>query len=359
MTKVLSLMTKRYYNLYSQIHMFPNLWMAFDQASSGKRSRPSAAKFEYHLEQELVALQTELREERYQLGGYRSFTVQDPKRRRISAAPFRDRVVHHALMNVIGPLFERQFIYDTYANRVGKGTHAALDRCTYFMRRYRYALPCDVKQFFPSIDHAILREILAKTIGDAKTLRLCEGIIASGAGILDEEYDMTYFPNDDLFAASRPRGLPIGNLTSQFWANVYLGELDHFVKRELKASAYIRYVDDFVLFADSPNILHEWREAIIQFLICLRLTVHQDTAQPRPTKDGLSFLGFIVFPESRRLKSRKGFAYRRHLRTLFKNFRAGELQRDRIDASIMAWVGHARHGDTYGLRRAVLGRLLI
>ena len=136
-------MTRPYYNLYPHIYTFPNLWLAFDQAAAGKRSRPSVAKFEYHLERELIDLQNELREERYQPGGYRSFTVHDPKRRRISAAPFRDRVAHHALMNIIGPLFERQFIYDTYANRVGKGTHAALDRCTYFMRRYRY-VPFDV-----------------------------------------------------------------------------------------------------------------------------------------------------------------------------------------------------------------------
>ena len=136
-------MTKPYYNLYPHIYTFSNLWLAFDKASQGKRSRPTVAKFEYHLERELIELQNELREERYQPGGYRSFTVHDPKRRRISAAPFRDRVAHHALMNIIGPLFERQFIYDTYANRVGKGTHAALDRCTYFMRRYRY-VPFDV-----------------------------------------------------------------------------------------------------------------------------------------------------------------------------------------------------------------------
>ena len=185
-------------------------------------------------------------------------------------------------------------------------------------------------------------------------MMMCERLITSGAGILDEEYDVAYFPNDDLFAASRQRGLHIGNLTSQFWANVYLGELDHFIKRDLKAAAYIRYVDDFVLFADDKNILHEWREAIIQFLIRLRLTIHENTAQPRPTHTGLPFLGFIVFPDHRRLKPRKGYAYRRHLRTLLQKFRALELPRDKVDASVKAWVGHVQHGDTWGLRCAVL-----
>jgi retron-type reverse transcriptase len=352
-------MPRRYYNLYPQIHTFSNLWLAFDKASKGKRRRPTVAKFEYHLERELIDLQSELREERYKPGGYRSFTVHDPKRRRISAAPFRDRVVHHALMNIIGPLFERQFIYDTYANRVGKGTHAALDRCTYFMRRYRYVLPCDIKQFFPSIDHAILRDILDKTVGDGRTLKLCERIITSGTGILDEEYEMTYFPNDDLLAASRPRGLPIGNLTSQFWANVYLGELDQFIKRELRVTAYIRYVDDFLFFADDKKNLAEWREAIVQFLICLRLTIHTNTSQPRPVKDGIPFLGFIVFSDHRRLKPRKGYAFRRHLRTMHMQYRADELPRAKMDASVCAWVGHVQHGNTYGLRQAVLTPLAL
>ena len=147
-------MATPYYGLYPNIYAFFNLWLAFKHAARGKRSHPSVAVFEYNLEAELIALQTELRDGTYTPRGYRSFTVHDPKRRKISAAPFRDRVAHHALMNVIGPLLERQFIHDSYANQIGKGTHAALDRCTHFLRRYRYVLPCDVKQFFPSIDHA-------------------------------------------------------------------------------------------------------------------------------------------------------------------------------------------------------------
>jgi hypothetical protein len=132
----------------------------------------------------------------------------------ISAAPFRDRVLHHALCRVVEPIFDRTFIHDSYACRVGKGNHRAVERCSQFARRHAYVLKCDIVKFFPSIDQAILRDLLARRIADAQTLWLIDLILASGAGVLEREYTMHYFPGDDLFAACRPRGLPIGNLTS-------------------------------------------------------------------------------------------------------------------------------------------------
>ena len=151
--------------------------------------------------------------------------------------------MHHALCNIIQPLFERRFIFDSYANRKGKGTHAALDRAQEFARRYPYVLKCDVEHFFPTIDHALLKAQLARLITDRETLWLAGQILDSGADI-HQDIAPHLFPGDDLFAVVRPRGLPIGNLTSQFWANVYLNPLDHFIKRELKCPAYVRYVDD-------------------------------------------------------------------------------------------------------------------
>jgi hypothetical protein len=155
----------------------------------------------------------ELVAQTYRPGAYYSFYIRDPKRRLISAAPFRDRVVHHALCNVIEPLFERTFIGDSYANRVGKGTHRALDRAQELARRYQYVLQCDVEQFFPSVDHTVLRAIISRKIADEQVMWLVDQILNSGAGVLTEEYTMVYFPGDDLFAVNRPRGLPIGNLT--------------------------------------------------------------------------------------------------------------------------------------------------
>ncbi|MCB0226520.1 MAG: hypothetical protein KDI02_22700 [Anaerolineae bacterium] len=141
-------MAKTYKNLYNQLGVPLNLWAAYKQAAKGKRSQPTVAAFEYDLEAHLLSLEYELRDKTYQPGDYHNFTIDVPKRRLISAAPFRDRVVHHALMNVIEPLFERQFIHDSYANRLGKGTHKAVDRCTYYLRRHKYVMHCDVKQFF-------------------------------------------------------------------------------------------------------------------------------------------------------------------------------------------------------------------
>lgn len=344
---------KTYKHLYPQVIAFRNLLQAWRKARQGKRYKQAAADFECHLDEEMTALCHELETESYQPGGYRHFTVHEPKRRKISAAPFRDRVVHHALCNVIMPIYERKFINDSYANRVGKGTHKALDRCTQFMRRFKYVLQCDVEQFFPAIDHTVLKGILARTIACPLTLRLCDKIINSGTGVLTEEYQMRYFPGDDLFAVNRPRGLPIGNLTSQFWANVYLNELDQFVKHRLRCQGYTRYVDDFLLFGDDKNVLHQWRRQIITFLQSLRLTIHEERAHPVPVQTGITFLGFRVFPDHRLLKREKGIVYRRHLYALHKEVQRGELPQKRLHESLLAWVGHVQHGDTWELRRAI------
>jgi RNA-directed DNA polymerase len=230
--------------MYDKLVSWDNLLLAYRKAAKGKRGQPNVAAFEYSLEDNLLKLQQELQDFTYHPGPYTSFHIHEPKPRLISAAPFRDRVVHHALCNLIEPLFERSFIFDTYANRVGKGTHRALDRAQALSRLYPYLLQCDICQFFPSIDHNTLQNDLAQKIPDEKILWLCDQILASGVGVLSEVYEMVYFTQDDLFAASRPRGLPIGNLTSQFWGNVYLNGFDHFVKRELRCPAYLRYVDD-------------------------------------------------------------------------------------------------------------------
>jgi RNA-directed DNA polymerase len=348
---------KTYRNLYASIIDWDNLMLAWRKARRGKRYTPAAAAFERALDRELPALQRELAAECYQPGAYRSFLIHEPKRRKISAAPFRDRVVHHALCNVIEPVFERRFIADSFANRRGKGSHRALDRCTHFMRRHRYVMHLDVQQFFPGIDHALLKGILTRTVACRPTLALCDRIIDSGRGLLANEYDMMYFAGDDLFASLRPRGLPIGNLTSQFWANVYLNELDQFVKHRLKARAYLRYVDDMLLFADDKAALHCWRGEIIERLASLRLTLHEQRAQPRPVENGVTFLGFVIFPDHRRLKRRKGIAYQRHLKSLAVQYRAGEIEWKDVNASVQSWIGHVSHGDTWGLRRSIFSEV--
>jgi retron-type reverse transcriptase len=347
---------KSYANLYPALVGFENLYQAYRQAARGKRRTSAVASFEYNLEANLFELQEELKSQTYRPGAYYSFYIHDPKRRLISAAPFRDRVVHHALCNLIEPIFERTFIGDSYANRLGRGTHRALDRAQAFARAHAYVLQCDVKQFFPSVDLTILRDLLARKIADLQVMWLCEQILNSGAGVLRDEYEMVYFPGDDLLAALRPRGLPIGNLTSQFWANVYLNELDQFVKRELRCRAYLRYCDDFLLFSDSKRRLWAWKAAIRQRLAALRLTLHEASSTVYPTRAGIPFLGFRLYPDHRRLLRRNGVAFARRQRRCYRQIARGEMTHAEWHKRLQGWIAHARHGDTWGLRRSLLSR---
>ena len=334
-----------------------NLLLAWRNAARGKRGKAGVAVFEHQAADRLLEMQAALREGTWQPGGFVHFEIHAPKKRRISAAPFADRVIHHALCNVIGPAFERQFIADSYANRVGKGTHRAVDRLQQFAQRYRYALRLDLVKHFPSIDHQILVDTLRPGIPDRRVLALAARIIASGDRVLEQEYSMVWFPGDDLWAALRPRGLPIGNLTSQFWSNCYMNPFDHFVKRELRCPAYLRYVDDMALFSDSKQELWEWKERIVTRLARLRLTIHEGPAQVVPVAAGIPWLGFVVYPAHRLLKGRKAVAATRRLGERFDEWQAGRISFAEFDASVQGWVNHVRYADTWGLREEVLGRM--
>jgi len=352
-------MTRTFNGLYPRIYDMENMWLAWRRARlGGKRKWSSVADFEIDLEQNLVALHEELRDKTYRPGPYRHFTIARPKIRRISAAPFRDRVVHHALMQVTWPIMEARMIDDSYACRVGKGTHAALDRCQHFCRGHRYVLQCDVVQYFPSVDHAILRRQLARHIACRGTLWLMDEILASGEGVLSEHYDMVYFSGDDLLAVERPRGLPIGNLTSQNWANVHLNDLDQFVKHELRCRAYLRYCDDFLLFADDKATLWQWRAAVIEQLARLRLTLHEQRAQVYAVEAGIPWLGFRVFPDHRRLSRGNVKSFARRFRRQRDAYRRGELSLDKLRESLQAWIAHASHANTYRLRQSLFKRVV-
>ncbi len=350
---------KTFKNIYRHICTYENLYESWRKAARGKRSSPEVADFEYRLTDNLLQLEEELQTQTYRPGPYRHFYITEPKRRRISAAPFYDRVVHHALVRQIEPIFEARFSRDSYACRVGKGTHAALNRSQQLARRYPYVLQCDVVQFFPSIDHTILRNILFRIIADEQVGWLINLILESGAGVLRDEYDMVYFPGDDIFAVNRPRGLPIGNLTSQFWANVYLNELDQFIKRQLKCPAFVRYVDDLLLFSASKQELWAWRQAILDFVPRLRLTLHQRSSTVYPVANGIPFLGFVTYPTHRLLKRRNGIAFARRFRRQIQQYAAGTIESAAIEASVRGWVAHVEHGDTYGLRRALITEQVI
>lgn len=341
--------------LFDRLTGWQNLVAAARKTRLGKRRYADCARFELERERELLRLQDELRERTYRPAGYRTFYVREPKRRMISAASYRDRVVHHALVNVIGPLFERNFITDSYANRIGKGTHRTVDRYQEFARRFRYVLQGDIVKFFPSVDHEILKTLLRSRIRDEGILWLCDLIID---GSNAQEPSVQYFPGDDLFSPhERRRGLPIGNMTSQFWANVYLHGLDNFVKRGLGWPAYVRYVDDFLLLGDDKHALWEARTSIVRYLERLRLRIHEERAQVRPVERPTRFLGYRCWPTHRFLTKENIRRFRRRGRVLQREYARGAKSWEQVKASLASWNAHAATANSWALRRRVLGRL--
>jgi len=346
---------KRIGNLWPQITSFENLQQAARQAQRGKRYRPNVLAFNYNLERELLQLQTELRQQSYRPGSYKTFVIRDPKSRLISAAPYRDRVVHHALCNVIIWPIERSFIHDTYANRFGYGTHRALRRFTHFARSSEYILQCDIRKYFPSINHEILKSTLRRKIKCPETLWLIDRIIDSS----NQQETVEHFPGDSLLTPLQQRkGLPIGNLTSQFFANVYLNGFDHFVKEQLKARKYLRYVDDFALFSDDRGFLVEAQQAIAAYLATLRLRLHPVKTQLFRTWHGANFVGFRVLPDRIRVRNDNLHRSRRRCRHLQRAYTAGDLSLRELVQRLQSWEAHLKHGDTHRLRRRLFDQLI-
>ncbi len=340
---------------WRELVSWDNLLASYRLAAQGKRGSAAVAAFEYHLGEGLLDLQGRLTDGTWQPGPYVHFAVHEPKRRLISAAPFADRVVHHALMRVIEPRFEHCFIGDSYANRRGKGTHAAVARMQQLCRRWPWVLRMDVRRHFPSIDHAILLQALHRRVPEPRLQHLIAQIVASGDGIHDDGFEP--FAEDDLLAACRPRGLPIGNLTSQFWSNCYLDALDQLACRTLRCGGYLRYVDDFALFGPCKVQLAEQGQAVREFLARrLRLRVHERAAQVQATAAGVPWLGFVVFPDHRRVKARKVVAATRRLHAAWSAWCTGSITFGELDVRIQGWINHVRHADSWGLRTSVLGR---
>jgi len=346
---------KRFTNLWCQITDFANLLEAARKAQKGKRYRDNILAFNYNRESELLDLQATLLAQTYRPGAYRTFEIVEPKRRLISVAPYRDRVVHHALCNIIAPLVEPSFIYDSYANRVGKGSHRALDRFIHFSRNRRFVLQCDLQKYFPSIDHNIIKAVIRRKIKCKNTLWLIDSIIDNSN---EQPPAVFHFPGDDLLSPiDRRRGLPIGNLTSQFFANWYLNPFDHFVKNTLRVKNYVRYVDDFALFSDSREFLQDARQAIEENLATLRLKIHPVKSQLFETRHGANFLGFRVLPDRIRVRTENLRRARQRLRRLHAEYAIGKLSLKELTQSLQGWEAHLKHGDTWQLRQQIFTSL--
>lgn len=312
---------KRYGHLLEKVHDFGNLLTAFQRARRGSGWTAQSEAFFFHLEAECLRLQEQLASGTYQPSPYRCFHIQDPKPRTISVAPFRDRVVHHALVAVLTPIYEPVFIADSYATRVGKGTHRAIRRAQTFCASHAWYLKMDVAGFFANVNHATMLKLLGRKIKDARLLAFVERILHNGGAM--------------------GKGLPVGNLTSQFLANVYLDPLDHLVKDRWGIRGYLRYMDDFVLFGDDPMALDQGREAIEGFLIdCLQLSAKAQATCLNRTAHGLTFLGRRVFPRYLRLSSEGWRRNHRRLRQCVAAWESGIIDDGTLAGRLASLTGH-------------------
>jgi len=323
---------KRHGYLFDEITSFENLLKAAKKAQRGKRLKDSTAGFNLNLENELLQLQAELQSRAYRIGAYKCFYVFDPKRRLISALPYRDRVVQHALCNVIEPIFERSFIYDTYACRRGKGSHRAVERFTTYCRKNKYALKCDIRSYFASIDHDVLFGMIKKKIKDPDVLWLIKLII-----------DSTLSP-----------GIPIGNLASQIFANLYLNGFDHHLKETIKCGPYIRYMDDLIVFGNDKNKLDDIKKTIKGYVNRLKLKLHPHKTRVYLTAKGIAFLGYKIYPTHRLIVRQNIKRLRKRIKNYFELLKLKLIFPQKITCSIQSWLGYAIHADSFYLRREVL-----
>jgi retron-type reverse transcriptase len=337
------------------VFSFRNIYRAYLDCRRSKRSSFNALKFEISSTDDLLRLEKELQSRSYHPSRSVLFAARRPKLREIFAADFRDRVVHHILVRHLTPIWEPVFIHDSYANRIDKGTHRAVKRLQAFLRKATlngharaYYLQLDIKDFFTSIDKEILTGLLEKKILDPDILWLTRLIIfwdCTKSYVLQGDKDiLTNIPaNKSLFGKDNKRGLPIGNLTSQFFANVYMNELDQYVKHTLKARYYVRYVDDFVLVSQDRAELAVWKAKIEQFLAeRLKLTLHPRRQKLQPISNGIDFLGYVIRPNYILIRRRVV----NNLKAKLKQFRGTQ---EKFNAMVASYMGHFKHASSYRL----------
>jgi len=332
---------------FSQIYDFDNLLSAAYSCRKGKTTARSSMVFFSNLEENIITLQNELMWNMYSVSAYHHFYVFEPKRRLISAPNFRDRVVHRAIANIIEPAIDNTFIKDSYACRKGKGTHSGANRVQSMIRSVAkkgqvYALKADIHHYFSSIDHATLKQLLEIKIKCPTTRALLFYIIDSSP------------------ADAPGVGIPLGNLTSQIFANIYLNELDRFVKIKLKAKDYVRYMDDFVIVGNNKAQLHGYLEQIDLFLAeSLKLKTNSKTQVfPISRKAGraLDFLGYRIYQSHRLLRKSSVKRIKSKLKKFHRDYKEGKVEQEEIKQSITSWVAHASHADTFGLRANLLNQ---
>ena len=336
------------YLAYDEIISVENLLAAWQEFVRGKRKKPDVQLFASALINNILQLHEDLANKTYEHGGYQQFNISDPKPRNISKASVRDRLLHHAVYRILYPFFDKTFIYDSYSCRVNKGTHKAIKRfrsmfleVSNYNRKTCWVLKLDIKKFFASIDHEILKDILARYIADEDILCLFPNIIHSFKS--DKYYHA--LEHDSICTKGVNKGLPLGNLTSQLFVNIYMNKFDQFVKHELKLKAkyYIRYADDFVILSPNENDLTLLLSSIRVFLKDeLKLSLHPNKIIRKSFASGVDFLGWVNFP------------HHRVLRTATKKRMFRRIREHTTPETLQSYLGLIKHGNSYKLSESLL-----
>ena len=348
---------KRFRDLYKKIYDFETLLFAYNKSKHGRRYSNEVLAYTVNLEENLIDTQNHLIYKTYEIGMYRQFYVNDPKKRLIMALPFRDRVVQWAVYYTLNPIFSKGYITDSYGCIEGRGSQQAIKRLQYWLRKFgrgkkAYFLKLDISKYFFRVDHSILLDIMGRKINDPDTMWLLDKIINSEdlgfglpLGFSAHETDERLFD----------KGMPIGNLTSQMFANVYLNELDQYCKRELQIRHYIRYMDDIIIVSDSKELLHQYKDLITVYLDeKLRLNLNNKTCI-RPTTLGIDFLGYKVWATHVKLRKSSARKMKRRIKHIQKQYANGDIGFDKANATMQSYFGIMKHCDSLRLKRKILG----
>lgn len=324
--------------MIEDIASFQNLHMAFQKAYKGKKNDPEAAHFFLNLEENLFDLKKELLSKTYTPGRYRYFRIRFPKERIISVAPFKDRVVHHALVRIIEPIFEKKFVENSFACRKGKGTHRAVLLAQKLLLYNSFYLKMDVEKYFETLDHEKFIEIFSEEIDDAHVLWLVKKI----------------FQTSERSSGVAGKGIPIGNLTSQFFANVYLDKLDHYIMDVCSVRNYIRYMDDMVIFSNDIYELKDIRDKTKKFMKeNLRVELKQRGTFIQRQENGLSFIGYRIFPNLVRVKNKNIRRLKEKIFSREKQYNIGEIKEENRTASVQSIIGYFKHADSRNLMKSI------
>lgn len=352
---------KRIGNLYSRIYDFENLYAAYLEARKGKRYRDEVLRYTANLEENLIQIQNELIHHTYKVGKYRQFYVTEPKKRLVMALPFKDRVVQWAIYRVLNPIFDKTFIPHSYGCRVGKGSHAAAAKLQYWLRLVSkkpgkwYYLKLDIAKYFYRVDHVILLEILKDKLKDQEVVNLLATIIQSEG----TKFGLPITVNLDCDTLISEKGMPIGNLTSQMFANIYLNELDYHIKHDLQLHYYVRYMDDMIILHHDKGQLHHVKSSIEEFLLTkLKLNLNNKTAI-RPISLGIHFVGYQIWNSHKTIRKPTALKIKRKLRKMAAEYNKGMITLNKLKASLASYMGMLIHANCNRFRSALLKNLTL